>query len=73
MADVLEFPNSGRFINGVLVPQPKSKAEYLATCKRFLSTPDYEMFLLSIMDVDYYKDAGYGIQNLVKSYHTFKV
>jgi hypothetical protein len=73
LGDIVSFPNAGRIIDGKLVAQPKNRADYLATCKRLLSLPDYELLLLAIMDEEYYDMADYSIQGVVNSYKEFKV
>jgi hypothetical protein len=72
MGEVVNFPNPARVIAGELVKQPKSKAEYLATCKRFLSIPEYEFILMAILDQDYYNMADDHLVNIVDAYNAFE-
>lgn len=72
MGTVVEFPSSGRFIKGKFIRHPSTRAEYLAACKQVLSTPDYELLLLAILDKEYYDMASYGVQGVVKVYHQFE-
>lgn len=69
MDNVINFPNPARIIGGEVVRQPKTRAEYLLTCKRFLSIPEYEFVLLAILDKDYYNMADPHIAKVVDAYY----
>jgi hypothetical protein len=71
MGVVVEFPYQGRVINGQMVSEPKTKSEYLATCKRFLSVPEYEFVILAIMDTDYYDMSDAHLARIVDAYNSF--
>ena len=54
------------------VPLPaKTGIDYLFRCKGILSIEDYEEFLLSIMDEEYYQKADVIIQALADVYFKF--
>lgn len=66
--------NGGReisFINGVVVPAPKTKQDILNLCKQFLTLTQYECILLCIMDQDYYRLADPQIIKIIECYFAF--
>lgn len=58
-------------VNGVTVEEPRSKKEYLAICKSFLETEDYESILCGIVDEEYYNGLEGALQRIVDSYYDF--
>jgi hypothetical protein len=60
-----------RTVKGVEVPEPRTKKEYLAICKSFLETEDYEEILCGIVDEEYYEAMEGALRRIVDSYYDF--
>ena len=73
MSNVVSI-NGGReigFINGTAVPSPKKRQDILDLCKQFLTLPQYEYILLSIMDKEYYNVADPQLSKIIECYFDF--
>ena len=55
-----------------IVKVPRTREEYLLTCKETLEPEDYIDVLCSILDPEIYSSVEEHITNLVEAYYSFK-
>jgi hypothetical protein len=59
------------YLNGIAIPQPDTRGEYLKLCKKFLTKDDYEEVLVCIMDEEYLFKTEESLYNIVEAYFSF--
>ena len=70
MNNVVSFSNREYGdINGVIVPKPRNRMEYLSLCKRFLIVEDYVDVCIAILDTEWYDKVEQPIKNVVNCYY----
>ena len=73
MSEVIPFAlNEIDTINGQAVKRPKTRKEYLQTCKRFLTDEDYRDILCGIMDEDIEAELEHPLQEIINRYFNFE-
>lgn len=61
-----------RHLGGKMVKVPRTRAEFLETCKETLTSEDYVDVLCSILDPEIYSSVEEYITNLVETYYSFE-